>query len=251
MSLSRPRTDTRLPLTGKVVIGMDSPGPNQMTIQELEGKRQLIWDESTDEEYLNRVQERAREKAKEIMLFAELEAEALRATARHEGYAEGLAQAQADVEQHTRTISAEAEKLFARIGSQGSNIFEARRKDIMDLIRLAVEKTLRIEMSQSRKASLEALMRQALERNESRHQLVIRCAGEDAEGLDAFLKTIQERNPALKYWTIKGDPALTAGGVVVETPDGKVDNSVATRWQGVEAILDQMAEAATADLDKD
>jgi flagellar assembly protein FliH len=248
MSLSRPQSPQRR-LTGKVVIGMDSPGPDEMTIQELEGKRQLIWDESTNEEYLSRVQQRAREKAKEIMIMAELEAEALRATARHDGSQEGLAQAQADVEQHTKAMSAEVEKLLGQIGSHGAEIYETRRQDIMALIRLAVEKTLRIEMSQSRKASLESLMREALDRIESRRQLVIRCAAEDAEDLDAFLKDIQVRNPDLKYWSVKPDPALASGGVVVESADGKVDNSVATRWQGVEAILDQLADAVTGDGD--
>ncbi|WP_285906911.1 FliH/SctL family protein [Pseudodesulfovibrio pelocollis] len=247
MSLSRPHSATRGPLTGKVIIGMSSPGPDEMTIQELEGKRQLIWDDSTNEEYLTKVRQRAQEKAKEIIMLAELEAEALRATARHEGYEEGLAQAQADVEQHTLVMSQEVEKLLARLGAHGTDIFEARRRDVAALIRLAVEKTLRIEMTQSRKASLESLMREALERIESRRQLVIRCAEEDAAGLDAFLKDIQARNPALKQWTVKPDPALTQGGVVVEADDAKVDNSVATRWKGVEALLDQLAEVVTRD----
>jgi flagellar assembly protein FliH len=234
-------------MTGKVVIGMDSPGPDVMTIQEIEGKRQLIWDDSTSEEYLTRVQDKARQKAKEIIMFAELEAEALRAAAHHEGYQEGLIKAQTELDQHTLAMSTEVEKLLAQLGTQGATIFESRRQDIVALIRMAVEKTLNIEMTENRKASLEALMKQALERLESQRQITIRCAAEDAEDLDAFLKIIQERNPALKYWTIKGDPALTSGGVVVEGTDGKVDNAVATRWKEVEPILDQLAQAITGE----
>ncbi len=75
-----------------------------MSIQELEGKRHLIWDDSTNEEYLARVQQLAKEKAKEIIMLAELEAEGLRATARHEGYQEGLVQAQAELDQHTQAM---------------------------------------------------------------------------------------------------------------------------------------------------
>jgi len=247
MSLSRPHSATRGPLTGKVIIGMNTPGPDEMTIQELEGKRQLLWDESTNEEYLSKVRQRAQEKAKEIVMFAELEAEALRATARHEGYQEGLAQSQADVEQHTRAMSEEVEKLLTMLGAHGTEIFEARRRDVVALVRLAVEKTLRIEMSQNRRASLESLMREALERIESRRQLVIRCAQEDAADLDAFLKDIQARTPSLEQWTVKPDPALTDGGVVVEAAEAKVDNSVATRWKGVDALLDRLADAVTRD----
>jgi Flagellar biosynthesis/type III secretory pathway protein len=250
MSLSKSQTGTGRHLTGKVVMGMSSPGPDIMSIQELEGKRHLIWDDSTNEEYLARVQHLAKEKAKEIIMLAELEAEGLRATARHDGYQEGLVQAQAELDQHTQAMSAEVETLLSQLGAQGATIFESRREDIMALIRLAVEKTLKVEISENRKASLESLMQEALDRLESQRQLKIKCAAEDAEDLDAFLKIIQERNPSLKYWSVKGDPALAQGGVVVEAAEGKIDNSVATRWQGVEPILDQLA-AAVTDTSKD
>ncbi len=64
MSLSS-QTSSGSNLTGKVVMGMSTPGPDEMSIQELEGKRQLLWDDSTNEEYLARVKEKAKEKAKE------------------------------------------------------------------------------------------------------------------------------------------------------------------------------------------
>ncbi|QGY40621.1 flagellar assembly protein FliH [Pseudodesulfovibrio cashew] len=228
--------------TGKVVMGMTTPGPDEMTIQELEGKRRLMWDDSTNEEYLERVKAKAREKAKEIMVLAELEAEALRATARHEGYEEGLKQAQADLEAHANQMSAEVENILSQIGAQGSKVFDERRRDILSLIRLAVEKTLKIEMSESRIASVEALMTEALERIESQRELIVKCSPDDAPDLEIFIKNIQERNPALKYWTVKGDPTLADGGILLESADGMVDNSVASRWRGVEPILDQLAE---------
>lgn len=233
-------------LTGKVVIGMDSPGPDEMTIQELEGKRQLVWDAATDEEYMRRVRDKAREAAKEIKMLAELEAEALRATAKHEGYAEGLAEAQAFVDQHIKDISARAEQLLSQLGSQGSNIFEVRRQEIIQLIRLAVNKTLKVELSEQRSASLEALMREAIDRIDAQRQLEIRCHPDETEELEEFLRIIQERNPALKYWSVKGDRSIESGGVIVESPGGKVDNTVDTRWKSVEPIFDQLAEQVTA-----
>jgi len=233
-------------LTGKVLMGLQTPGPDEMTIQEIEGKRKLIWDDATNDEYLERVKAKAREAAKDIKMMAELEAEAMRATARHEGYAEGLAQAQADVEAHTRAVSAEVENIIAQIGAQGSTIFEERRSDVMALIRLVVKKTLAVEMSEQRAASLENLMRQALERIESQRQLTIKCAAGDAEDLRAFIGSIQERTPALKYWTVKGDPSIAEGGVIVEGEEARVDNTVTTRWKGVEPILDQLVEQITA-----
>ena len=89
-------------------------------------------------------------------------------------------------------------------------------------------------------------MTEALERIESQRQIAIKCAPQDADDLDAFLKTIKERNPALKYWTVKGDPTLTGGGILLESADGQGDNCVASRWQGVESILAQLAKQITA-----
>lgn len=231
--------------SGKVLMGMNTPGPDEMTIHELEGKRRLLWDDSTNEEYLERVKAKAQEKAKEIMLFAELEAEALRASAKHEGYQEGLEAAQADLQAHQQQMSAEVENILTQIGAQGSTVFEERRQDILALIKLAVEKTLAIELSEARTQSLENLLTEALDRIESQRQITIKCAPGDANDLEIFLKSIQERNPRLEYWTVKGDPALTDGGILLESADGKVDNSVASRWNGVEPILDQLAEQIT------
>lgn len=243
MSLSKHESTSRI--TGKVLMGVDTPGPDEMTIQEIEGKRQLLWDDSINEEYLERVRAKATEAAKEIKILAELEAEALRATAQHEGYQEGLARAQADIDAHTQAMTAEIENMLTQLGSYGATLFEDRRQDLIALIRLAVEKTLAVEMSEQRAASLEALMREALERLDSQRQLAIKCAPEDEGDLKAFIEGIQANNPSLKYWSVKGDPSLTQGGMVVEAAEGKVDNSISSRWQGVEPIFDRLAEEIT------
>lgn len=237
-------------LTGKVVMGIHTPGPDEMTIQEIEGKRRLIWDETINEEYLERVKQKAKEKAKEIMLMAELEAEALRTTASHEGYAEGIAKAQEELDQTTEALTNQVNNMLTQIGAQGANIFAERQADIISLVKLAVEKTLSIELSENRTASLEALTREALDRIEAQRQIAIKCHPEDVEHLEGFLASIQERNPKLKYWTVKGDPSIDPGGIILEGNDGKVDNTIATRWQGVEPILDQLAKQLTAENGK-
>ncbi|WP_319584302.1 FliH/SctL family protein [uncultured Pseudodesulfovibrio sp.] len=244
MSLSKlPHHRPRM--TGKVVVGMDTPGPDEMTIQELEGKRQLIWDDSTNEEYLARVRAKAIEAAKEIKMMAELEAEALRATARHDGFAQGMAEAQEFVNQQIQEVSTKAEALFAQLGAQGKDIYETRRQDVITLIRLALKKTLKVELDEKRGQALEVLMAEALDRIESQRRIEIRCHPEETAELDEFVKIIQDRNPTLKYWTVKGDPTIEMGGVVIEAEGGKVDNTIDTRWKLVEPIFDQLAEQIT------
>ncbi len=240
MSLSK-NTESGPNLTGKVVMGMHTPGPDEMSIQEIEGKRQLLWDDSINDEYLERVKTKAKEKAKEIMMFAELEAEALRAAATHDGYEEGIAKAQLELDQTTEAMTQQVQGIMEQIGAQGATIFDDRRQDIMSLIQLAVEKTLNIEMSESRMASMENLMTEALDRLESQRQIAIKCHPDDVAHMEGFVATVQERNPALKYWTVKADPSIQMGGLLLESADGRVDNTIASRWQGVEPILDQLA----------
>ena len=245
MSLSRSKSGNAA-LTGKVFMGMNTPGPDEMTIQEIEGKRQLTWDDATNREYLDRVRDKARQAAKEIKMLAELEAEALRATSYHEGYNEGLAKAQEFVDQHLRDISAKAEHLLQQLGAQGSTIFGDRQQDIAALIKLAVNKTLKVELSERRIESLQALMNEALDRLDSKRDISIKCHPDDMESLEEFLKTIQERDPSLKYWSVKADPAIQMGGVIVEGLGCRVDNTIDTRWAGVEPIFDQLADQITS-----
>lgn len=245
MSLSKSGA-RNVALTGKVVMGMNTPGPDEMTIQEIEGKRQITWDDATNKEYLDRVRDKAREAAKEIKMLAELEAEALRATSYHEGYNEGLAKAQEFVDQHLRDISTKGEHLLHELGSQGSAIFVDRQQDIVALIKLAVSKALKVELSEKRVESLQALMSEALDKLDSKREISIRCNPVDVESLEEFLQTIQERDPSLKYWSVKADPAIQTGGVIVEGAGCRVDNTIDTRWAGVEPIFDQLADQITS-----
>lgn len=247
MSLSKPKTEPKSRFSGKVLMGVNTPGPDEMSIQEIEGKRRLTWDEATNDEYLDRVREKAQAAAREIRILAEMEAEALRATSIHQGYEQGLAQAREAVDQQLAEISAKGEELFRQLGAQGTTIYEERRRDIVALIRLAVRKTLKVELSENRTESLQALMREALDRLDSKRDLSVKCHPEDVESLEEFLRTIQERDPSLKYWSVKADPAIQSGGVIVEGAGSRVDNTIDTRWESVEPIFDRLAEQIVSD----
>ncbi len=52
--------------TGRVIMGLDSNNKTQeMTIQEMEGKKKPTWNEDTDREYYERVKAKAQNMAKE------------------------------------------------------------------------------------------------------------------------------------------------------------------------------------------
>lgn len=227
-------------ITGRVIVGMDSPGPDEMSVQDIEGKKKLVWDDSVDSEYMARVRSKAQAMAKDILAKAMHEAEELKQNARQEGYDEGIAQAQTELDQHVTGISQTLEGLLTSVSAQGAEVWNSRRQDIVTLIRMAVSKVLHAELNERREEVLGNLLDQAIERIESQRTLTLRVSPQDRELMDALLPQIQERNPAVKQWKLKTDPAIEMGGAIIETNEGKVDNTVDARWDTVEPIFEEM-----------
>lgn len=238
MSLSNSQPSKRF--SGRVVLSVESPGPDEMTIQELEGKKNPVWDETTDREFLDRVREKAQAMAKDILTKAMKEAEAIQARAREQGLDQGLAQAAEQTEKRMNELGASLAAVMESLKSQGGTVWKARQQDIIALIRMAVDKALRVEMSERRREILEGLLNEALERIESRRRFTVKVAPADQEAVEELLRAAQKENHGVSQWEVKADPGLEPGGVVLETSDGKVDNSLASRLSEVEPILDQL-----------
>ncbi len=227
--------------TGKVLMGVHTPGPDEMSIQEIEGRNRPIWDESVNQEYLDRVKGKARDMARGIIATALAEAEVIKARAKAKGLEEGAAEAEELVARKMESLGQAMEQTLATIAGQGLTIWNARRDDLLRLTRMAIAKTLEVEISQRRLESLENLLNEALDRIDSQRQMSLRVSTQDEETIQELMKKAQSANPALSNWRVLVDPGLELGGVIVETVEGMVDNSVAGRWAGVESILDQLA----------
>ena len=247
MSLSKSGPST---LTGKVFMGLDTPGPDEMTLQEIEGKRKLIWDQTTDEEYLARVRQRAQAMAKEILISAQLEAEGLRAEASQKGYREGLDKSAAELQSHIQTMSNDVELMLCSLGSQGSTIWNDRRDDLLQLVHMTIARVLGVEMEQRRAEILEKLLTEGLELLESKREFTILCTERDKDTLEEMMVHIKERNPTLSVFKITVSPKVVDGGVIIETASGKVDNSIDTRMEGVMHILNHLTLANPAETDE-
>lgn len=240
MSLSNHTATLQEPAyTGRVILGTESAGPSEMTVQEMEGKKRLIWDDTMSDEFMSRVRTKAQVKAKEILAQAMEEAKNIRTAAQEAGLAEGLASSQQQLEEHLHNISTGLGQVIETIQSQADVVWEARRADFVQLIRMAVEKVIGIEMAQRRLEMLDFILEQSVARLESNRVFMIRTNPEDAETMDDLLARAQAGNPKLTKWIIKPDPSITAG-VIIETTDAKVENTTDGRWEGVSAILDQL-----------
>ena len=234
------------PVTGRVVLGMGGAGPSEMSIQAMEGKRKLVWDSGTDDEYFDRVRSRATQMAREILGKAMAEAEELKARAVREGHEEGLDHARAEVEAHIQALAEATQALLGSIQDQGRVVYGQQRTDLIALIRLAVEKTLRVEMDDRRIEILASLLDEALEKIDAARSMTLVCAAQDMELLETLLHKAAEARPEIAQWRIRsGLPEQ--GGVVIETDEGMVDNGLPSRWQGVEEIFDKLAASGNPD----
>jgi flagellar assembly protein FliH len=232
-------------VTGRVHMNLTGPGPAETTIQELEGKKRLVWDDAVSEEYMERIRDKAREAARQILAEAMREAEDIREKARREGYAEGMAQADQDNRETLQRMSENLGQALAAIQHHGRAIVREQRLDLAALIRVAVEKTLGVEYEPRRGEVVQGLLEEALERVDARRGLVIRVTPRDFPMVEKLMNLARENRPDLSQWRLKAD-LPEPGGVVVESEDGLADNGLPARWQAVESVFDRLAEVLAA-----
>jgi len=239
--------------SGRVLMGCDTPGAGFVTIQEIEGKRHRpVWDESTEVEYIDRCKQKAECLAREIigqaMQKAQVEAQAIRDTARAEvDQAVAEARAEAEAEAQTRldaevaatvqTMSA----LLASIQALGQEVWAARRNDFAALAKNFTKKALGVEMETRRAEILARLMDEACARLDAHREFTLKVAPEDFELARALMEEIQANRPDLGQWKLATEAGLTLGGVVLETPEMLADNALGNRVALLEPFLDQLA----------
>jgi flagellar assembly protein FliH len=230
--------------TGKVLMGVESPGPSQMSLQEMEGKKRLAWDEAAGEELMRRVRAKAQAMAKDLLVQAQAEAEQIKADAHDQGYQEGLQQAQAELDQAVSGVSEQVAGVLQSLQSQGRQLYAEQRQDIVGLLRMAVEKVINASMADQRLEITANLLDEALERIDSRRELTVRCSPDDHDLLEELLRQAQDRHPDLQAWKLRADPGIAQGGVVLDSGVGLVNNSLDARMESVSFVFDQLLAAA-------
>ncbi|MFO7595080.1 MAG: FliH/SctL family protein [Desulfocurvibacter africanus] len=228
-------------VSGRVILSMSDGLPKVTSVQEIEGKKPPVWDEKAGEEYLARVRDKAMGKATEIMAQAMADAETIKRKAYEEGLAQGRSEALKEAAAKQSDMAEDLAQTLSSIRSAGKQAFDRQAADIVQLIRLAVERTLAVEMDQKRAEVLENLLRESLDLIDSQLNLTILVRPGERELLTPLLEASRDRYPALSGWTIRESADLEPGGLWIESNDGIVDNTLNGRWTGVSQILDQLA----------
>ena len=169
----------------------------------------------------------AQDRAEQVIAAAQAEADRIREAARQEGYQQGFAQGDADArnqwQAHVQSLAAEAQDLVDR---RRIWLRDAER-DVLRLALLTAERILHRE-ARNREA-LAALLHAALEQLADAAIVRIRVHPADAPGLAA--------NLGLPGLEVKADPAIGVGGVVIETPTGRVDGRFVTQFRELAASV--------------
>ena len=240
MSLSNQKVESTFKY-GKILLGTSSEGPTVVPLAELEGgSERLAWTQANTEDYKRRVRDKAAAMAKHILLEAQREARELKAQAKAEGHREGRELARRELELAREEMAVTLTGYLAAFQSGRGNLWKTQRQDIAALIQLAVEKAIHLEMSSRNREILEQLLDQAVDALDSRQRLVVRVHPGDEDNMLNLLRRARERHPDLGSWRVKTDPALHAGGLLLESDHGLVDNSVETRLAWIREVLDHL-----------
>lgn len=239
MSLSSgDSSTTRRP---RVIVGMGAHGPSESTVAELQGQRDLTsWTHKTEEEYMERVRERATKAAKEIIAKAMADAAQLREQAMAEGYQTAAEEAQRQLDEAVGGYSDALARTMEAVDQGQAALRTKHGADVTQLVRLAVERVIGIELDERRADVLASVLDQALEAIDSQRQLCIRVSPQDEEAVCGLMDHAKHRHPGLDKWCVRADEGLAPGGVVLESVQGMVDNTMEGRMAAVMQVLDRL-----------
>ncbi|SBV91913.1 conserved hypothetical protein [uncultured delta proteobacterium] len=216
-------------------------GTNAFSLDSVEGEKSQNWTEADEAAYLARVKQKATEMAAGLVDDARREADSIREAAHQEGYNAGMAQAEQEIEDFQNAVSGSVQAVLSAIEGQCSAIFANWRSDLVTLLRLAAEKAVGMPLVDDRARLLEEVYTQSVAALENRRNLVVRVNPEDEPAIADIVAMTQARFTDLKAWSVKADPKIQPGGLIVESDDSLADNRVEKRAALVNEVLKNLA----------
>lgn len=206
----------------------------------IESSHSTAWTPKDEQEYLARVRERAGQMATKLLAEARRDAEDIKRLAKEEGYAMGLESAREELDAFRSGMGEAVSAVLSSIEGQCSHVFQQWREDIIALSRICVEKVTAVELSENRKAMLEALVTESVSVLERRKSLFIRVNPEDEAMLADIVSLARERFPDVNVWRVKADPGISPGGMVVESESSLAEGRIESRMAAVEEVLSSL-----------
>ncbi len=207
----------------------------------MEQGKSTCWTADDEAEYLGRVKEKATVMAKNLLDDAKAEAARIQESAHQDGYNQGLADAQAELDAFRSAMADSVATVLSAIEGQCSHIFAQWRDDLVAITRLAVEKGTGIYISEDRAQMLESLLVEAVDVLEKRRELIIRVNPEDEPVVADIVDVTRGKYPDVKAWRVRADASISSGGMVVESESSLAEGRVEARLAAVEEVLQRLS----------
>ena len=217
-------------------------GPERLhetTLSKLESSKSTpLWGGDTEVEYFERIKSKATQKAMQILAQAQADADAMLLKAEQQGYEQGLAQAQAELDEFRQAAGDTAAAVLSAIEAQSHALTSVWEKELTQLVKLAVEAGIGRELSENRAATLDAMFHNAVQELASEQRALVLVNPED-EAVVADIIAAAGQNLSERFQT-KGDSTLPPGSIVLESNFGRLENTLEQRRQMIDKILAEL-----------
>lgn len=174
------------------------------------------------------------------------QAESVREAAHGEGFNAGLEQAQQELEDFRAAMGASVAGVLSAIHGQCGTIFEGWRQEMVELLKVCVERGTGLVLDEQYPLVLEHLVMEAVRQLDDRRCITLRVHPDDEAAVADMFAAARERLPNIGQWIVSGDPALQLGGLIAESQSGTVDSRLELFSQLVDNILQHLVLPASS-----
>lgn len=227
----------RQPLTGRLIHGL-----RHGDLSDVNRPAAAAWNEETEARYMEQVRERAQLMAREILAQALAEAEQIRQQARDEGLAAARGDIEARAKAEAGKVTAFLAQLRTALDAEKERVAAEHRQALFRMLCLAFEKTIGVVLEEERERALHALFDEAVALLQTTGCITVHVCPADLELARGLIDRTRQERPDLPELRVCQCADLAIGGVRIESGDGLVDNTVASRLEQVRTILEGYGE---------
>lgn len=227
-------------LTGRVILGPGDGGEAETTVSELESRRSPMHFEEVEAQFWERVRAKAKAKAATIIAEAMTEGERIKTQAQEAGYAAGVAAAGDQIQKELAQMSASLGAMLESLTRERKKFWDSHRQEFVALLHLALERVTLATIDGRREEVLGRLLGEALDLMDAKADLTLAVNPEDEPLARELIARAAKDRGGLDRVLVRPDAQLLPGSVLLESPDGLVDNSIASRFAEVENALQHL-----------
>lgn len=177
--------------------------------------------------------------ARKIIEAAKMESEAIKISAREEGYQQGYQQGLYDGKSETEDLAHQALSIKEELEFERNNLVKTIENQVIDLIIQSVNKIINCELI-TNKEIIKNVVCTALDKISSGENIVICVSEQDFKSVEDNKYKIISQCDNLSNFDIKKDLSLEVGDCIIETNCGSINASVEKQLQKYESTISKI-----------